>query len=41
MTKAARTAPIVVSSRVKRRYDPTNLFHRNLNIRPAETSSQL
>jgi FAD/FMN-containing dehydrogenase len=26
---------------VKRRYDPTNLFHRNLNIRPADTSSQL
>jgi FAD/FMN-containing dehydrogenase len=26
---------------VKRRYDPTNLFHRNLNIRPAETSAQL
>jgi len=26
---------------VKRRYDPTNLFHRNLNIRPAQTSAQL
>jgi FAD/FMN-containing dehydrogenase len=25
---------------VKRRYDPTNLFHRNLNVRPAETSAQ-
>jgi FAD/FMN-containing dehydrogenase len=25
---------------VKRRYDPTNLFHRNLNIRPAQTRSQ-
>ncbi len=26
---------------VKRRYDPTNLFHCNLNIRPVEASSQL
>jgi FAD/FMN-containing dehydrogenase len=26
---------------VKRRYDPTNLFHRNLNIRPADASSRL
>ena len=25
---------------VKQRYDPTNLFHRNLNIRRAETSAQ-
>jgi FAD/FMN-containing dehydrogenase len=25
---------------VKRRYDPTNLFHRNLNIRPAGTSAR-
>jgi FAD/FMN-containing dehydrogenase len=26
---------------VKRRYDPANLFHRNLNIRPADASSPL
>jgi FAD/FMN-containing dehydrogenase len=25
---------------VKRRYDPTNLFHRNLNVRPTETGAQ-
>jgi FAD/FMN-containing dehydrogenase len=25
---------------VKRRYDPTNLFHRNLNVPPAEASPQ-
>jgi FAD/FMN-containing dehydrogenase len=25
---------------VKRRYDPTNLFHRNLNVRPAEASAR-
>jgi FAD/FMN-containing dehydrogenase len=24
---------------VKRRYDPTNLLHRNLNLRPADTSA--